>query len=81
MMIPMISFMLGLALFFYIGAVSLGYLAVKPSFIVNKIQSDRLFALGLGLISLALMAGLVGYLGYINGHLLRLLRLVLWAGG
>ena len=83
MIIPMISFVMGVVVLAFLGLVSLGYLNLndKLSFLTTKIQRDRLFALGLGLIALALMAGLIGYLGYINGHLLRLFRLMLWAGG
>ncbi|MDJ0728962.1 MAG: hypothetical protein QNJ33_03120 [Crocosphaera sp.] len=74
MLIPLISFIFGIAILSVSSLVYAGMPTVKNIPFVFRLREQKTTLLGLVFISLALMLGIIGYFGYIDGSLLRKIR-------
>ena len=81
MFIPLISFVFGIIILTTSSLVYVGVPALKNIPFIFGLREQKITLLGLVLISLALMLGIVGYFGYIDGSLLRKIRAFLGIGG
>ncbi|MGB5769002.1 MAG: hypothetical protein WBM32_03905 [Crocosphaera sp.] len=81
MLIPLLSLLVGMAIFSVSSLVYAGVPIIKSVPWIFKLKNHHEILLGLALISMALMLGIVGYFGYIDGSLLRMIRVFLGIGG
>jgi hypothetical protein len=81
MFIPLLSLVVGMAIFSVSSLVYAGVPSFKSVPFIFKLKNHHEILLGLGFISMALMLGIVGYFGYIDGSLLRMIRAFLGIGG
>ena len=81
MLIPLISLVIGLGILSLILIAHSGLPILKNFSWLLKLKEQKEFLFGLYLISFTLLLGIVGYLGYIDAPLLRLIRLALGIGG
>ncbi|MGK7954008.1 MAG: hypothetical protein AB4063_01870 [Crocosphaera sp.] len=81
MLIPLISLIIGIAIFTVSSLTYAGVPNLKTFPILFKIRNKPQILIGSCLISVALMLGMVGYFGYIDGSSLRVFRLFLGIGG
>ncbi|MGK7945933.1 MAG: glycosyltransferase [Microcystaceae cyanobacterium] len=81
LLFPLLSLIIGLSLL-VISNSSYNYqylIQVIPWF--SELLESAMFRSGINLLSVALVLGIVGYLGYINAKVLRLLRITIISGG
>lgn len=81
MLIPLISLIIGIAILTVSFSIYSGLPIIKSFPILFNIRSKPQILVGLFLISIALMLGIIGYFGYIDGSSLRVIRLFLGIGG
>lgn len=77
MLIPLTSFIVGIALLGFACFVYFGNPIVKSIPGIFNLKGEQSFAWGISCIAIALILGMIGYLGYIDSSLLRTLRIIL----
>ncbi|MEL4896401.1 hypothetical protein [Crocosphaera sp. Alani8] len=81
MLVPLLSFFIGSILFGCIFFTQTNQSALKNFPSLYKLTNQSLLIWGVSCISLTLMLGIVGYLGYIDANPLRILRVCLGLSG
>ncbi|NEO21117.1 glycosyltransferase [Moorena sp. SIO4A5] len=81
LLVPVVSLILGINLLLLSTAMYADRTLVKLTSFVSPVQGNLFFSLGGSLLSIALMLGMVGYLGYMKPQVLRRVRIVMGSGG